>query len=182
MCLFNYFVLGNAQNGQPASIYSPPFYSSPSGYKMCARLFLNGSGQARGIHISLFFVLMRGEYDSILAFPFNFRIIFCLYDQSPDKHHIIHSLRPDINSPSFQRPTFDMNVESGFDEFLPLDRILQEGNSYIHDDTMFIRIMVDPDSIPDDLLEFAMRLNPALPMDRQCMEIQQEIERRAQLS
>ncbi|CAF4939818.1 unnamed protein product, partial [Rotaria sp. Silwood1] len=49
----------DAESERQTSIYSPPFYSSPTGYKMRARLYLNGDGNARRIHMSLFFVLMR---------------------------------------------------------------------------------------------------------------------------
>ncbi|CAF0926718.1 unnamed protein product [Rotaria sordida] len=49
----------DAQSERQTSIYSPPFYSSPIGYKMRARLYLNGDGNARRTHLSLFFVLMR---------------------------------------------------------------------------------------------------------------------------
>ncbi|CAF5079271.1 unnamed protein product, partial [Rotaria sp. Silwood1] len=37
----------DAQSERQTSIYSPPFYSSPNGYKMRARLYLNGDGNAR---------------------------------------------------------------------------------------------------------------------------------------
>ncbi|CAF4526356.1 unnamed protein product, partial [Didymodactylos carnosus] len=60
-----------AQSERQNSVYSQPFYSSPAGYKMRARLYLNGDGNARRTHMSLFFALMKGEYDSILKWPFN---------------------------------------------------------------------------------------------------------------
>ena len=50
-----------AQAGNVTSIYSPIFYTSRNGYKMCARLYPNGDGMGKGSHISIFFVVMRGE-------------------------------------------------------------------------------------------------------------------------
>ncbi|CAF1490225.1 unnamed protein product, partial [Didymodactylos carnosus] len=88
----------DAQSGRQASIYSPPFYSSPTGYKMRARLYLNGDGNARHTHMSLFFLLMRGEYDSILCWPFNYKVTFCLFDQTQQNRHVIDSFRPDTKS------------------------------------------------------------------------------------
>ncbi|CAF4695149.1 unnamed protein product, partial [Rotaria socialis] len=88
----------DAQSERQTSIYSPPFYSSPTGYKMRARLYLNGDRNAQGTHMSLFFVLMRGPNDAILKFPFNYKVTFCLYDQTPQQRHIIDSFRPDIRS------------------------------------------------------------------------------------
>ncbi|CAF4286818.1 unnamed protein product, partial [Rotaria sordida] len=103
----------DAQSERQTSIYSPPFYSSATGYKMRARLYLNGDGNARRTHMSLFFVLMRGPNDAILKFPFNYKVTFCLYDQTPQQRHIIDSFRPDIKSNSFQRPRSEMNIARG---------------------------------------------------------------------
>ena len=44
-----------------ASIYSPPFYSSGYGYKMCIQAYLNGDGIGFNTHLSMFFILMRGN-------------------------------------------------------------------------------------------------------------------------
>ena len=170
----------DAQSERQTSIYSPPFYSSPTGYKMRARLYLHGDGNARRTHMSLFFVLMRGENDAILKFPFNYKVTFCLYDQTPQLRHIIDSFRPDIKSNSFQRPRSEMNIASGIPKFFPLAMIQQEGNPYVRDDTMFIKVMVDFGDMPKTLLPYALSLNPGLPMHIQQTMIKQEAERRAQ--
>ncbi|CAF1268813.1 unnamed protein product [Rotaria sordida] len=52
----------DAQSERQTSIYSPRFYSSPTGYKMRTHLYLYGDGNARRTHISLFFVLMRVDF------------------------------------------------------------------------------------------------------------------------
>ncbi|CAF1508871.1 unnamed protein product, partial [Rotaria sordida] len=171
----------NAQSERQTSIYSPSFYSSRDGYKMKACLYLNGDGNARRTHMSLFFVLMRGEYDAIRKFPFTFIVTFCLYDQTPAQNHIIDSFRPDIKSSSFQRPQSDMNIGSGIPKFIPLEIIQQDGNSYLRDDTMFIKIMVNLNDIPTTLLPYALSLNPGLPTHIQQAMIKQEAERRTQL-
>jgi len=170
----------DAQSERQRSIYSPPFYSSLTGYKVRARLYLYGDGNARSTHMSLYFVLMRGPYDVILQFPFKFQVVFCLYDQSPHKQHWIHLLQPDIKSDSFQRPRSEMNIASGIPKFFPLAMIQQEDNPYVRDDTMFIKIMIDFDNIPRNLLRYALSLNPGLPTHAQQMMIKQEAERRAQ--
>ncbi|CAF0926041.1 unnamed protein product [Rotaria sp. Silwood1] len=171
----------DAQSERQTSIYSPPFYSSPNGYKMRARLYLNGDGNARRTHMSLFFVLMRSLNDPILKFPFNYKVSFCLYDQTSSQRHIIDSFRPDIKSSSFQRPRLDMNIASGIPKFIPLEMIQQEGSPYVRDDTMFIKILVDFGEIQKTLLPYALSLNPGLPMHIQQTMIKQEAERRIQL-
>ena len=50
--------------------YSPPFYTHPQGYKMCLRVYVNGSGGHKGTHVSLYAYLMRGEFDDYLKWPF----------------------------------------------------------------------------------------------------------------
>lgn len=62
-----------AITGRTVSLYSQPFYTSRFGYKMCARLYLNGDGMGKGTHLSLFFVVMRSEYDALLPWPFHQR-------------------------------------------------------------------------------------------------------------
>ena len=126
--------------GRRLSIYSPPFFTSRSGYKMCARMYLNGDGMGKGTHLSLFFVVMKGEYDALLKWPFQQRVTFTLVDQEYSRH-ISDTFQPDPSSSSFQRPTSDMNVASGCPLFVPLDAL--ETRGYIKDDTMFIRIAVD---------------------------------------
>ena len=56
----------DAISGNQPSFYSPCFYTSRQGYKMCARVYLNGDGMGRGTHISVFFTVMRGQFDALL--------------------------------------------------------------------------------------------------------------------
>jgi len=48
-----------AMEDRVLSLYSQPFYTSRYGYKMCARIYLNGDGAGRNTHLSLFFVVMQ---------------------------------------------------------------------------------------------------------------------------
>jgi TNF receptor-associated factor 2 len=168
----------DAQSGRQTSIHSLPFYSSRNGYKMRARLYLHGDGNARRTHMSLFFVLMRGPNDANLKFPFSHRVTFCLYDQTPQQRHIIDSFRPDIRSSSFQRPRSEMNIASGIPKFCRLDMMQQANNPYVRDDTMFIKVMVDFDDVPEELLPFVFSLNPGVPTHVQQRQIKEEEERR----
>jgi hypothetical protein len=147
---------------------------------MRARLYLHGDGNARRTHMSLFFVLMRGLNDSTLEFPFKYKVIFCMYDQTPAQRHIIYSLRPDIRSNSFQRPRSAENIAVGIPKFFPLAMIQQEGNPYVLDDTMFIKVMIDVDDIPETLWPYALGLNPGLPTHVQQAMIKEEAKRKAE--
>lgn len=146
---------------------------------MRARLYPLGDGNARESHMSLFFLLMRSEYDAILRFPFQYKVIFCLYDQTSAQRHIIDSFRPDAQSSSFQRPKSEMNIASGIPKFAHLQEIDCENSPYIRDDTVFIKVMIDFFSYPKTLTPFAAALNPALPTRIQQILIKQEEQKRS---
>uniref|UniRef100_A0A3Q2XMB4 TNF receptor-associated factor n=1 Tax=Hippocampus comes TaxID=109280 RepID=A0A3Q2XMB4_HIPCM len=131
----------DAVAGRAPAMFSPAFYTSKYGYKMCLRIYLNGDGTGRGTHLSLFFVVMRGHSDALLKWPFNQKVTLMLLDQN-NREHIIDAFRPDISSSSFQRPVSDMNIASGCPLFCPLSK-LESKNSYIRDDTIFIKAIVD---------------------------------------
>ena len=130
----------DAVSGHQTSFYSPCFFTSRYGYKMCARIYLNGDGIGRGTHISVFFVVMRGEYDALLRWPFRQKVTFMLLDQN-NVEHVIDSFRPDPNSSSFQRPRRETNIASGCPTFCPLSEL--NDHAYVRDDTMFLKVIVD---------------------------------------
>jgi len=130
----------DAISGSQTSFYSPCFYTSRYGYKMCARIYLNGDGIGKGTHISIFFVVMRGEYDALNRWPFRQKVTFMLLDQN-SVEHVIDAFRPDPNSSSFQRPRREANIASGCPTFCPLSEINNHG--YVRDDVMFVKVIVD---------------------------------------
>ena len=130
----------DAISGNQTSIYSTCFYTSRHGYKMCARLYLHGDGMGKGTHLSLFFVVMRGEFDALLRWPFRQKVTMMLLDQD-NVEHVIDAFRPDPTSSSFQRPRRETNIASGCPLFCPLSEL--NNHAYIRDDTMFLKIIVD---------------------------------------
>ena len=126
--------------GKTLSVYSPPFYVGRFGYKVCARLYPNGDGVGNGTHMSIFFVVMRGEYDALLPWPFLQKVHFRLIDQDRIRD-VNDAFRPEPNSSSFKRPTSDMNIASGCPTFISHMELRQGG--YIRNDTMYIKIKVD---------------------------------------
>ena len=122
------------------SFFSPPFFTSVSGFKCCGRIYMNGDGPAKGTHISLFFVVMKGPFDALQKWPLNKKITLMLLNQDGDNHHE-ESFKPDLSSSSFQRPTKETNIASGSPFFFSLNAL--ENNGFLKDDTIFIRIKVD---------------------------------------
>ena len=130
----------NAINGVKRALYSDYFYTSEFGYKMCAKIYMNGDGFGKGTHLSLFFVVMKGEYDALQTWPLQKKITMMLLDQG-NGDNMIDAFHSDPQSSSFKRPTSDMNIASGSPLFIPIDSL--NNRQYIKDDVMFIKIIVD---------------------------------------
>lgn len=155
----------DAVAGKTLSLYSQPFYTGYFGYKMCARVYLNGDGMGKGTHLSLFFVVMRGEYDALLPWPFKQKVwlhacpmtsahrgeavadgcglcvcqvTLMLMDQGPSRKHLGDAFKPDPSSSSFRRPVAEMNIASGCPLFV--SQSVLESGTYIKDDTIFIKV------------------------------------------
>ncbi|XP_073904483.1 TNF receptor-associated factor 5 isoform X1 [Castor canadensis] len=138
-----------AVDGHTVSIFSQPFYTSRCGYRLCARAYLNGDGSGKGTHLSLYFVVMRGEFDSLLQWPFRQRVTLMLLDQSGKKNHIMETFKADPNSSSFKRPDGEMNIASGCPRFVAHSTLENAKNTYIKDDTLFLKVAVDLTDLED---------------------------------
>ena len=75
-----------------------------------------------GTQISVFFVVMRGQYDALLRWPFRQKVTFTLMDQD-NVEHVIEAFRPDPSSSSFQRPRRETNIASGCPMFCSLTEL-----------------------------------------------------------
>ncbi|XP_072016539.1 TNF receptor-associated factor 3-like [Amphiura filiformis] len=131
-----------AVSGKTTSFYSHPFYTSYHGYKMRARIYLNGDGMGKGTHLSLFFVIMKGQYDNILHWPFRQKVTFMMVDQG-NREHVVDAFRPDPTSSSFKKPTSEMNIASGCPLFVNLNQLQSDQYTYIKDDCLFVKVIVD---------------------------------------
>ncbi len=134
----------DAENRKCTSLFSPPFYSGRYGYKMCLCLYIMGDGIGKGTHLSLFFVVMRGEFDNILQWPFTHKVTFKLINQAGGRD-IVDTFQPDPMSSSFRKPKSDMNIASGCPRFVSHTEL--ERGGFIVDDTIFIKCMIDTSSI-----------------------------------
>lgn len=134
----------DAVSSRTLSLYSQPFYSHRFGYKMCGRLYPNGDGEGRSTHMSVFFAIMRGENDALLAWPFKQKVTISILDQSTGRRHLKESFIPHVST-SFQRPQTEMNAASGFPKFIAHTVLENVNNSYLKDDTIFIHFAVELD-------------------------------------
>lgn len=136
----------DAISGRTYSLFSQPFYSGRFGYKMCGRVYLNGDGMGNGTHLSLFFVVIKGEHDALMPWPFQQTIKMLLIDQEDGTTQVSDCFRPDTSSVSFQRPTTDMNTAVGCPLFVSHGKL--ETRKYLKDDTIFLKIFIDVNGLP----------------------------------
>jgi TNF receptor-associated factor 4 len=159
--------MNEAKNKEGMELVSPPFYTSQYGYKLQvvknsstrvlvlisilsqASLFPNGNGAGEDSHISVYIKILPGEYDALLRWPFAHSVSFTLFDQSscPEKAcNIVESFIPDPTWKNFQRPSKEPDsLGFGFPKFVSHEMLKKR--HFMKDDTMFIRVKVDPSKI-----------------------------------
>ena len=71
----------SSESDEELAIFSPPFYTSQYGYKLKLKAYLNGRDRGRGKHLSLYIIIMKGAYDTLLDWPYNMKVTFYLLDQ-----------------------------------------------------------------------------------------------------
>ena len=134
------FRMVQARSGKVVVLHSAPCYTKQYEYKYCTRLYLQGDGMGRSTHVSLFFVVMKSEYDQLLTWPMQKRITFELINHANEAESVIESFVSNPRSSSFQRPTNNMNVASGCPMFISIEKFLTGG--FIVDNAAYIKTTV----------------------------------------
>ena len=142
--------LRQANTGKEQSkIDSAPFYTGGFGKYGCKfkiRLTLRYARFSE--YISVYFVIMKGEYDSILPWPFRRKVIFTLVDQQEDlndRENIVRSiaLDPTKDEDWNKRPVTDENTAKGFGFLLPFPHLVRQ-RRFVVDGSIFIQVRVVP--------------------------------------
>ena len=129
--------------------YSPPFYTSPTGYEMCIGVDANGDGDGKGTHVTLFAHLMKGDNDDSLTWPFTGSVTFELLNQLEDKNHYKNFVTfPAVDTYSKRVVEGKRGAGWGIDfiRHTELDFNHDKGHQYLKDNTLIFRISVD---VPD---------------------------------
>ena len=132
--------MARARSGKVVALHSAPCYTKQYEYKYCTRLYLQGDGMGRSTHVSLFFVVMKSEYDQLLNWPMQRRITLELINHVNEAENVIESFVSNPRSSSFQRPTNNMNVASGCPMFISIEKFLTGG--FIVDNSAYIKTTV----------------------------------------
>lgn len=121
---------------------SRPFYTSRYGYKVCIRLYMNGHEGEWGSKMSFFFILMKGECDPLLSWPFPHPIEFRLMGQGASKgNDVVVHFQPHPRDESFARPVQGMNEARGAPHCaIPVENLRSE--AYVDDNIIFVKVLV----------------------------------------
>ncbi|KAF8359157.1 trf-1 [Pristionchus pacificus] len=139
-----------AKSSARPTIFSPPFMSSRHGYKMCLSACLYGDGPSRGHYFAVYVTILRGEYDALLQWPFVHKVTVSLMDQGAvekDRVNIDYVIRPTAgreNKAFLDRPVSERNASFGAQKMCLLETL----NSYIIDDSIFLKCSVDTETMP----------------------------------
>ena len=128
-------------------IESDPFYTESPGYKLKVRIHPNCSGLGKNsTYLSVYIVVMKGEYDAILPWPFNNEVTFTLIDQEEDpakREKVIRKLIPSNDKHTdFFRPRGSENGGRGKSQFI--SHLKLQERCYVVDDTLFLQVKIDP--------------------------------------
>ena len=140
--------LAEAKSGKVCELYTPPLYTSNFGYKYSAKVMLAGEidrvANNNANHMAFYIVIMQGDFDEILEFPFPYPITITLMSTS-NKANISHTLYPDPDKVHFQKPYKNMNPAIGFARFCPHNKLMSGG--FIKNDAIYFKLTVEKTGI-----------------------------------
>ena len=134
------FRMAQAKLGKVAALHSAPCYTKQYEYKYCVRLYLQGDGEGRGTHISIFFVVMKSEFDELLQWPMRKQVIIQLLNLRNEADSVIETFFSNTRLSSFQRPTENMNVAVEYPRLISIEQFLNRG--FVKDNSTFIKVTV----------------------------------------
>ena len=131
--------------------YSPGFYASSGGYKMCVGVYANGHGDGKGTHVSVAAYLMRGENDDHLPWPFTGTVTIELLNQLEDDNHYSRTVAFSNDNVASQRVVKEERALRGYGKSCyilhsDLGYNAAKNCQYLKDDCLYFRVKVDAES------------------------------------
>ena len=126
--------------------WSPPFYTSARGYRMCLKVYPAGDGTGKGTHVSIYSFLMKGDYDDELNWPFTADVVVDILNWRGDSNHHRVVCKFNEGSPDDARARVydDNKVGRGYGNAKAIEiRTLMSSSpdpQYLSEDCMCIRI------------------------------------------
>ena len=132
-----------AKSGEKIWIESDPFHTK-CGYKFKIQLHPDGASRGRNTHLSVYFVMVKGEYDDILPWPFRKKVTFVLIDQQEDpndRENVVMSLSTEPKLWNMKPVTSENITKPGLPKFMSHKKLRER--RFIVNDTMFISVKLD---------------------------------------
>ena len=125
--------------------YSPHFFTSRSGYKLCVCVVANGLCSGKGTHVSVFACLMKGDNDDSLTWPFTGTVAFELLNQLEDKNHHKMSVKFLADNEASKRVVNSDRAVQGYGQpqfisYANLNFVSETNCQYLNDDTLVFRV------------------------------------------
>lgn len=140
-------IFREAMAGRNQTINSDPFYTKNGtgcyGYKLKVQISPNDQ---RTNQLSVFIIVMKGEYDAILPWPFTKKVKFTLIDQQADLDQRRNETAElfEQNISNLARPVTDENRGRGIVNFISHQALFTR--RYIVDDTLFLQVEISKPS------------------------------------
>ena len=96
---------------------------------MFCAVYPNGYGVAKGTHISLYVLLMRGEYDDKLKWPFNGVVTIEMFNRQTEKWESIRGIPLDDSIPVYSRRRAVDRASGGvygYSKWMSLEEIVEK--------------------------------------------------------
>ena len=112
---------------------------------MRLRIDLNGYGPGKGTHVSVFFQLMKGEFDDILEWPFD-KLVTVVIIHPDDKYKYDKFVLEDAvkykGNPlrSFQKPVKNQNEALGFAKIISHKKL--HADDFVKNDKLYLRCVI----------------------------------------
>ena len=120
--------------------YSPPFTTSPQGYKLCIVVYANGFGIGEGSHLSIYACVMKGQQDDHLQWPFTGTITIELLNWLEDEEHRKKNLEIDKNRQLVKVTKGEYGNCCGYPTFI-FQSSLASSTKYLYNDCIRVRVI-----------------------------------------
>ncbi|KAL1505856.1 hypothetical protein ABEB36_005318 [Hypothenemus hampei] len=120
--------------------YSPGFYTSSYGYKLCLRINLSPRDNN---YLAILFHVMKSEHDQALDWPFCGRLSITIVHPFQSYKNIKETMmsRPELQA--FNRPMHDLNPKGfGYTEFASIEELFDQ--EFIANNQLIIKVNAQP--------------------------------------
>ncbi|XP_062519936.1 TNF receptor-associated factor 6-like isoform X1 [Corticium candelabrum] len=130
--------LENAKMKKTTILYSSAFYTGYPGYKLCMCIQPDYEGEG---HVGVYLIIMKGDFDHQLQWPFPYSYRLTVIDQQPDGNNVSVLFDPAEAGADaqecYERKTYQSMIGWGRGKFISHLDLTKE--AYIRDDSLLLR-------------------------------------------